>query len=71
MAGHASFDTNGTCSSICTRPGTPPTFTSASVSATFSQCCSSSFNVCPPGYTQGAKTFRPLIGGSPRLCGPI
>ncbi len=66
MTGHASADTNGYCRVTCTSPTHGTTL--VSVGTTESQCCSSSFNPCPSGYTPEGKAFVPVGAGHPILC---
>jgi hypothetical protein len=54
----------GTCRTSCSGPNG---FTIVSWSATLDQCCSGTFNPCPPGTSPGVSSFLPN-GGFARLC---
>jgi hypothetical protein len=64
MAGSAS-SAFGTCTTLCLVSGTH-TFTRVVVQTSESQCCSSSYDPCPPGSTKSVSTFSG--SGFPMIC---
>jgi hypothetical protein len=57
---------NGICTTFCYNAATH-TLSQVSWQTTQSQCCSGTFNPCPPGTTPGGASFQPN-GGFARLC---
>jgi hypothetical protein len=60
------FPQNGTCTTFCYNP-TTHTLSQVNWQTTESQCCSGTFNPCPPGTTPRGASFLPN-GGFARLC---
>jgi hypothetical protein len=65
MTGHA-IALTGFCTVFCYDPSTQ-TILQAGGTTTSAQCCSASYNPCPPGTNRGGSTFQPDFGPE-RLC---
>jgi hypothetical protein len=65
MTGHAILS-SGTCTVFCYDPSTQ-TIIQAGGTTTAAQCCSASYNPCPPGTDRGGSSFQPDFGPA-RLC---
>jgi hypothetical protein len=57
----------GTCRTFCYNPSTG-TRTQVSTQTTQSQCCSETYNPCPPGATPGGNSSFTPDGGVAGLC---
>lgn len=63
----ASAQVSGTCRTRCNTGSVP--FTSVYRTTTQSECCSVTYNPCPPGSTLVYSTWTPYYGGVAQVCG--
>ena len=65
---HAAAAVSGTCSVICYKPNATPALLTVNTVTTDTQCCSSSYNPCPAGYSLVSRSFAPSGSSSPQRC---